>query len=355
MGKIFLFDDEKNTLDTFEFLFKDLGLKNEPIKCINLEEFRKSIAAADTNDIRGFIIDLAKDKGEDGKGTFSVADDIEQNFNKYRVPIFIHSGNLNNYDRFDDYGTVFKIEKGKNSSKEICELLKKFEETGFIELFPQNGVIESSLMSELHDSFTRQFKDKDIKNIIDSIDGSSDEKIQRVKDVFLRIAVRSLISKLLKPIPESEYDFKIHGVEHFLRRQNGKEFWTGDIHINKESKKTFLILTPRCDVSKKDPLAVVVVREHLEVTHKTVDKFITDNIKNKNLRYIPKTAIYDGGVADFASFELISRKELTDSYDYFITLSDELTNDIISKYCSYVSRSGIEEMNIEETKKFFSK
>ncbi|MFV2015875.1 MAG: hypothetical protein ACC656_10625, partial [Candidatus Heimdallarchaeota archaeon] len=201
MGSIILFDDEVNTLKSFTQLFSDLKINNELITCNNLDAYRSTIADETTqSNLRALILDLAKDEKEALEGKFEIGKDIKQNFNEYRIPIFIHSGNLTYYNDFQDSGTVFKIEKSKDSVEAICTMIKLMEDSGFIELFPQNGKIESTLMIELHESFTKQFKENDIKNIIDSIEGTPEEKKQRVSEVFMRIAVRALISKLLNPV-----------------------------------------------------------------------------------------------------------------------------------------------------------
>src|ERR1035437_5238278 len=110
MGKIILFDDEIETLDSFQLLFSEFKIRCELVKCNKVEEFRKSIE--NTTDLRGIIVDLAKDDTENGKEKYQISADIQRNYDLYRVPIFIHSGNLINYNAYNDCGTVFKVQKG---------------------------------------------------------------------------------------------------------------------------------------------------------------------------------------------------------------------------------------------------
>ena len=120
-------------------------------------------------------------------------------------------------------------------------------------------------------------------------------------------------------------------------------------------KNLILVFTPRCEVSQKKLISVCNIIEHQEVNSKNVGNFIVDNIKYRQYRYIPKAITFSGGMVDFSSANLIDRQDLLDKYSYLISLSDELINDIISKYCSYISRSGIEEINVEEVKNLFDK
>ena len=239
MGNIILFDDEENTLNVFKQLFKDFELKSTLVISDSLEKFRGSLSNKDIcNNLRALIIDLAKDKNEEGTGTFEIQKDIKDNFNKYRVPIFIHSGNLAHYEEFLTNGTIYRVEKSKDSIKIICEYIKLFEESGFIDLFAPSGKIEKKLMDELHDSFTSQFIKDEIKEIINSIDKKEPERYQRrIEEIFSRISLRSLISKLLNPVSEEDFNTKINGIEHYLRRINKKDIWTGDIFKANDSEE----------------------------------------------------------------------------------------------------------------------
>jgi len=231
MGKIILFDDETATLDQFRQLFIDFEINNELITCSSLEDYRDKIKN-NNNELRALIVDLAKDKEETIKGDYEITNDLEKNFSLYRVPIFICSGNIKTYDGFLNKGTVFRMDKDRNSMRRICEIIKQFEASGFMEIFAQNGILEQKLISELHEVFTNQFKEDEINEIIESIN-KSDSKFnsKRIEEIFTRISIRALLNKFLShPIDAAEIDpITVNAIEHYYRREDSRKFWTGDI------------------------------------------------------------------------------------------------------------------------------
>lgn len=355
-GKIIFYDDQPEIIDQFEALMQDSEFEIK--KYSDLDDLRKDIANPDNLiNVKALIFDLARSKAEGGlTKDFEILADIDQKFHQYRIPIFIHSAFANDIDHFSNNGTVWKIEKSGTSLENITEIISKLDESGFLEAFTPGGIIEQSLFVELHKSFTEQFRKGEIEKIIDSIKKSNKENYkERAINVFRRIAVKSLNSALISPVAEN--DDSVNPIEHFYRRNNKLYAWTGDVWIKKDKSEDVIILTPRCDLARGiAPLLIVcnITKSTLQLSGnkekrlKDLHNHLTDNLLGKATRYLPNTPLYQGGIVNLATYKTIVREEFLANYDYCITLSDDLTNEIIGKFAYYFLRTGITTISTEE-------
>jgi hypothetical protein len=354
-GKIIFYDDDPDMISQFEKLMTDSGF--EIVKYTDLNALRKDL---DNHELffnaKALIFDLAKNKEEAATKNFEILKYIEEKFHQYRIPIFIHSAFAHEVSQFENSGTVWKIEKSGTSLEKITNTISILDESGFIEAFTPGGIIEQSLMQELHKSFTEQFRKGEIEQIIESLKKTSpgDYKTRSI-NIFKRIAIKALISELLYPVAAN--DDTINPIEHFYRRSKSIPIWTGDIWIKKDNSESILILTPRCDLAnKKSDLVIVCTISNPSLTLsgnkekrlKQLQDHLTDNLLGKATRYLPSTPLYKGGMIDLATYKTIEKAFLLANYNYTITLSDELTNEIIGKFAYYFLRTGITTMNTEE-------
>ena len=236
------------------------------------------------------------------------------------------------------------------------KLLRKLDDSGFLEAFTPKGIIEKNLFEELHRSFTEQFRKGEIVSIIDSIKKSNPTDYKkRTINVFRRIAIKALNSTLLLPLASN--DDSVNPIEHFYRRNSKVFAWTGDIWTNNDYTDNILILTPRCDLAsgKATLLMVCSIKKSSLQLNGNKDKrlndlynHLTDNLLGKATRYLPSTPLFVGGMVNLSTYKTIGKEDLLANYKYCVTLSDELTNEIIGKFAYYFLRTGITTMNTEE-------
>jgi hypothetical protein len=353
-GKIIFFDDESDIINQFEKLMAGSGF--EIVRYTVLDDLKKDLDNVDLFlNAKALIFDLAKNKSE--TKDFEILKHIEQKFNEYRIPIFIHSAFANQISEFENKGTVWKIEKSGTSLEEICDTISVLDESGFIEAFTPGGIIEQGVMQELHKNFTEQFRRGEIEKIIESIKKSNpDDYKNRSINMFKRIAIRALMSELLVPVAAN--DDTINPIEHFYRRSKTVPIWTGDIWRKKDNSESIIVLTPRCDLAANKSNSIITcaisampvlnLSGNNEKRLKQLQDHLTDNLLGKAMRYLPSTPLYEGGMVDLANHRTIEKQVLFDDYDYVITLSDELTNEIIGKFAYYFLRTGITTMNAKE-------
>jgi hypothetical protein len=366
-----LLEDEQVVRDGFEQLFSDLEIDMDIISCKKPEEFENAISKKDIRDrLKVLIMDLSNTLSEATSQKYKAADYIKKEYDENRIPIFIHSGNLEHYKELEDQGTVFKIEKSKTSIQTICEDIKLMKDSDFFNVFCNNGSLDQKVMTELHKAFINQFKDFEIKEIIKSIKDSSGDNTnklkERAKEIFERIAIRSLytnwMSAKFSEEEESIVEIKLNSIEHYYRRTSSFDFWTGDVFRSKETNEMCIIVTPRCNVGHNnfDELLLCkiskiddeVKNEFLNVKKglEVFKKHVTDDKKvGERHRFLPPTPQFIGGFVDYKTIFSLNTESLKKDYSYLISLSDELTNDVVRKLSAYLMRGGISETDFNES------
>ncbi|MGE4309273.1 hypothetical protein [Bacteroides sp.] len=366
-----LLEDEQVIRDGFQQLFTDLEIDLEIIPCDKPQEYEEVIKQDSVrNRLKVLIMDLSNTLTEAASQKYKAAEYIEKEYNENRIPIFIHSGNLEHYKELENQGTVFKVEKSKSSIQSICEDIKLMKDSDFLDVFCNNGSLDNKVMAELHKAFINQFKDSEIKEIIKSVKESSGEDAdklkERSKEIFERIAIRSLYANWISAKPSEKegsiVEVKLNSIEHYYRRTSSFEFWTGDIFVNNETKTMCIIVTPRCNVGhynfdelllcKISNISEAIILEFLN-HKKGLDAFrkhVTDDKRvGERNRFLPPSPQFRGGFVDYKTIYSINAEDFKKDYSYLISLSDELTNDVIRKLGAYLMRGGISETDFNES------
>lgn len=360
---VILVEDKADIRDTFSATFKALDINMELIPLGSVEEFQETFLklneTGEYHMVKVLIFDLALNGSEDGGKKYKISQEIELNFHENRVPIFIHSAYIEYYNEFEQFGTVFKVVKGQDTIPQICEKIKLLSESGFLDLFSVHGGIEKRLMAELHTAFTKQFKGEEIVEIIKSIQLTDEGGgIARVKDVFERIAVRSLYQNIMDvkmAAEQQSIEVSVNAVEHYYRRTNTVKFWTGDIFEEKEGGVKVFIITPRCNISNKNYQSILIcsiipIGEQEKAAFKNIKKGnlrkgLTDDVTlsliGERKRFLTKTPQFEGGFVDFVTHKTIDEDEFHAKYNYHVSVIDDLTNDVIRKFSSYMLRGGV--------------
>ena len=369
---IILFDDEKNVRDSFKKELAGQAVNLEIIESDSKKDLKEKLESPELmKEVKALIFDLSTSKEEAETGVFEVLDYVKRNYDNYAIPIFIHSAFSHLVDGYENLGTVFKIKKDANSIIEIVTKIKLFYDCGFLEIFCPSGYLEREIHKEIHKAFNSQFLGEEVKGILDSIQHSKPMNIkERTKDIFARIAIRSLYQNLIsaKRQPDSDKieEIRINAVEHYYRRTSDFPVWTGDIFLNTQDHSQIVILTPRCDINNgvcKDRYLVCQIdkldSEIIKKMSGDVNKYLTDNpqasgIKNRFLVPAPN---YNGGKVDLTNYFIVPLDHFASKspkYKYLVSLSDELTNEVVRKFSSYILRGGISASDITEAT-FYSK
>jgi|SRR5690554_10392 len=369
---VVLLEDEEPIRKGFLDMFSDLELEIDLHCCKTPNEYSTFIRETENKArLRALIMDLSNtpeenNANEEDVKTFAAAKFILEEYKGNRIPIFIHSSKLQHYDDLDDRGTVWKIEKSQNSIEDVCNKIRLMLDTDFLNIFRLGGKLESKIMEEIHKAFVNQFEKDEIEEIIKSIVSVGEEGIsERVAEVFERIAIRSVYENWVsaKEVEGELTEKKFNAFEHYYRRTSDYQIWTGDIFQSTENKEMTIVLTPRCNVGHDNYDELLLCRvielggQKLdEITHpkkggERLRKNITDDvtITGERHRFLPKTPQFEGGVVDYKTMFTMKKEDFVTKFDTrLISLSDELTNDVVRKLTAYLSRGGISETEFSE-------
>ncbi len=357
-GKIIHLDNDSQKLAESKnyFIQCDITKDFDLITCETKTNFEKMIDQH-WQSLKCLIFDLVgvdHGKAKLDENNLKFLENIEKSFKSFNIPIFIYSGHIDKLeDRFNNNGTVFKIDK-ENGIEVIYNKIELFHKSGFLDLFCPGGVLETEIHKDINISFTKQFRSGEIENLIKSVQENDPGKVnERCTEIFKRIAVRTLMSKLLSPIVEDKSS--VNAIEHYYRRISEVDYWTGDIYTKKDNTEIIIILTPRCDVirAETDNLIICEIEKidyEISKTNriKSIQNILDDNKQGKTKRWLPKSPVFEGGRVNFSKCRSISRDKLNNDYLRTITLSDDLTNELLGKFSYYFLRTGISTINPAE-------
>ncbi len=176
--------------------------------------------------------------------------------------------------------------------------------------------------------------------------------------------MRSLYRHIVRDNKFDQKDIRetqINAIEHYYRRYTKYDFWTGDIFKNKVDSSLNIILTPRCNIANNnfnnlllcgikaftsEDLKVFADKKGAERLERSLRDDVTKT--GERFRFLPRTPQFEGGNIDFNWYFSIDPKKLLEQCERIITISDEMTNEIIRKFTSYLSRFGISNTDIFE-------
>lgn len=353
-GVIIHLDDRKERLDESVNYFKQCGLETdfELILFQKRKDFEDAIGGY-SRKLRCLIFDLwgeISDKEELGEGNAKFLEDIKRSYADYNIPIFIYTGHFDKVpSELQNCGTVFAIDKEEGINV-IYDKIKLFHESGFLEVFCPDGILEQQLYRDLHKAFTRQFKPGEIVGILETIKEGRDEGFkERATIVLLRMAIQSFMSELTSTIPAGD---TVNAAEHYYRRISEIDFWTGDILENNDESGYIFILTPRCNCGAAERLLICDIDKGFPRTKTEIKNALTDNVRGKAIHYIPPSPIFKGGKIKFDSHRTIEKESIRTNYKYLVSLSDNFTNEILAKFGAYFLRTGIMTIDSAEVIKY---
>lgn len=354
---VHLDDDAKKILEPSKVYFDQTQIDMELIQCQNEKDFL-AIVDERMSEIRVLIFDLLSsdtDKELLSPEGAHFLTHIKTSFANYNVPIFIYSGYITAEisSQFKNYGNVYIVDKAQYGFDYITKKIELFLESGFLEVFSPNGIIDK-IKVDLHRTFISQFKsNEELESTIQLIiDNSNGQHKDRTKTVFTRIAIRTLLHEMISPSFEGENpsEKKLALTEHYIRRINNDiEVFTGDVFVSKTNPKdAILILTPRCNVLRTEEYLVCPIdlddfpnkttgadaRKKIALAAQGDPKYSGYN------RHLPPSPIFSGGQILIAKYRIIPKGEI-ESYRRVVSLSDELTNEILGKFGAYFFRTGI--------------
>lgn len=353
--KILIVEDDINQIQLYEDVIDSYNKKNDiqitTLSVDNLEDAKQALLSSDYD---AAIVDLKLSSNSVELEGMEIVNEIIDNL---RFPLFIVSGSIAQIDKEENF--LFKKRSRDGNFQDVLSELKEIYDTGIIQILGKKGKIDEYLNKIFWEHLSSSM---DIW--INDNSRTSDQK----QKVLLRYILLH-IQEYLELTTESNFE-NYHPAEIYITPPIKDILFTGDILIEKESQKRYIILTPSCDLAHKDKTENILLVEvenkekgqisELKLiinnpeTGKDKKNNATGKLKNLIKNNIPKYHFlpeYKSIPAGLIDFQLLKSVKKDDIANYFIrttSVNNNFTKDIVARFSFYYSRQGSPDFNFDE-------
>lgn len=324
--------DLKNCIDSIDRYQHQRKRQFDIHSALNVEEALGMIDGS----FDGAIIDLRL--GQDGNEGNSVVEGIVDA--KLRIPVAILTGTPDAASCDLSYIGVFK--KGETGYDDILDRFWQIHMTGLSRIMGGRGLIEDALESVFR------------KHLLPQI-GAWIEHAETDPDKAQAGLLRHTVNHLIQFLDDDSVP--CYTEEFYLSPPCRDDLHTGSI-VTKDNSQ-FVVLTPACDLVirksrtfKTDRILLVEI-DDLKTTAAVITG-IDGNAKKKKaeldalarntycgyFHFLPKSAVFDGGIMNFRKLVTLSPAELESITTPKIQISAWFIKDIVARFAAYYSRQG---------------
>lgn len=301
------------------------------------------------------IIDLKLVNGSDELQGLELIKSIQ---NKLRFPVFVVSGSIAQIDDIEESSFLKKRLRDGDFKLVLSEAFKIFQ-TGITQILGAKGTIEDHLNSIFWEHLSTSM---DIW-----IDDAVRSPEQKQKTLLRYILLH--IQEYLELTTESNFE-DYHPAEIYITPPIKNMIFTGDILLENETQKRYIVLTPSCDLAHEGKTESVLLVEIEEKNKGQINelKNIINNpelgkdkknnalAKLKNLiknnipkyHFLPDYKTINSGLIDFQLLKSINKEIITDQYTRLASVNSSFTKDIVARFSFYYSRQGSPDFNADE-------
>ncbi len=319
----------------------------ESVECQNLDEALKML----DNSFDGAIIDL-KLTHQGDEGNQVIAKMIES---FYRIPVAIFTGNRGSLDENlnEEIMLIDVFIKGATGYDEILDKLWDIYNTGLTRIMGGRELIEQTL---------NEVSRKNLFPQIETWISYGAEDPERTEKALLRYTLNHLFQLL------EEDGERCFPEEFYLYPPMSKEITTGSIVKEETSDKSFVTLSPACDLVirrngefKTDRILLVEIESEDNVVNAALDGITRTRSKKNKLRdisnnnhtdyyhWLPEAYSFDGGFLNFRKLRTLDKTEFNEKFEKpLIQISPFFVKDIVSRFSSFYARQGQPDIDSED-------
>ena len=345
--KILLIEDEEDQQEAFkeavEAFNDDENNRNiEPDTAANLSEASNKIDGS----YDGAIIDLVLDNDEDGGN--KIVRQLGDSFT--RIPIIFVTAFPK--DVADHPSIIHTRRRSDGVYTSDLLLFQRIYNTGLTRIIGGRGLIEQRL-SEVF-----------LKNLLPQIKrwisyGETDP--EPIEKALLRYTLNHLFQLL------EENDTRCFSEEFYLYPSGSEEITTGSIVKEKTTNQPFVILSPACDLVRRngefktDRILLVEIEGENDVVNVALNGIRRKQSKQNKLRdvfnnnhtdyyhWLPKTDFFAGGFLNFRKLNALNKTDFDEKFGKpTIQISPFFVKDIVSRFSSYYARQGQPDIDSED-------
>lgn len=340
--RLLIVEDVEQELETFRDDLQDYTREKkcdiDLVECTSLKEALDKL----DNSFDGAIIDLKlADQGDEGN---QVVTKIIKSF--FRVPIAIFTGNPGNWDDNlnEEIMLIDVFIKGEIGNYELLDRFLEIYNTGLTRIIGGRGLIEQTLNKV------------SLKNLLPQIDtwiSYGVENPERTEKALLRYALNHLLQLL-----EGDEE-RCFPEEFYLYPPVSENTTTGSIVKKKKSDQPFVVLSPACDLVRRnggfktDRILLVEIEDENDIVNIALKGITRKRSKENRLRdvfnnnytdyyhWLPETDFFEGGILNFRKLTSLNKEDFGEKFAKpEIQISPSFVKDIVSRFSSFYARQG---------------
>ena len=341
--RLLIVEDVEQELESFRDDLEDYTHEKKRdidlVECKTLEDALKTL----DNSFDGAIIDLKLENHRSNEGT-QVVEKIRESF--FRIPIAIFTGNPGDWDHNLNEKTMLidVFTKGETGHYELLDRFWEIYNTGLTRIIGGRGLIEQRL-SEVF-----------LKNLLPQIKtwiSYAETDSEPIEKALLRYTLNHLFQLL------EENDTRCFPEEFYLYPSGSEEITTGSIVKEKTTNQPFVILSPACDLVRRngefktDRILLVEIEGENDVVNVALNGIRKKQSKQNKLRdvfnnnhtdyyhWLPKTDFFAGGFLNFRKLNALNKTDFDEKFGKpTIQISPFFVKDIVARFSSFYARQG---------------
>ena len=314
--RLLIVEDVEQELESFRDDLEDYTHEKKRdidlVECKTLEDALKTL----DNSFDGAIIDLKLENHRSNEGT-QVVEKIRESF--FRIPIAIFTGNPGDWDHNLNEKTMLidVFTKGETGHYELLDRFWEIYNTGLTRIIGGRGLIEQRLSEVFLTNLLPQ-----IKTWISYAETDSEP----IEKALLRYTLNHLFQLL------EENDTRCFPEEFYLYPSGSEEITTGSIVKEKTTNQPFVILSPACDLVRRngefktDRILLVEIEGENDVVNVALNGIRRKQSKQNKLRdvfnnnhtdyyhWLPKTDFFAGGFLNFRKLNVLNKTDFDEKF-----------------------------------------
>lgn len=353
--KLLIVEDEQDQIQLYTDLIESHNKNSEiqitPFPINNLEDAKRALLSSEYD---AAIVDLRLSSTTIDLEGLEL---IEEIIDKLRFPLFVVSGSIAQIDKEEN--SLFKKRSRDGDFKAVLSEIIEIYNTGITHILGRKGKIDEYLNKIFWDHLSTSM---DIW-INDQL--RTPEQKQKVLERYILLHVQ----EYLELTTESDFE-DYHPAEIYITPPIKTKLFTGDILLENETQKKYIVLTPSCDLvheGKTDNVLLVGVedKEHGQISElKSIinnaeigkDRRNNASSKLKNLvknnipkyHFLPEYNGISAGLVDFQVLKSVNKNDIKDQFKRLTSVNNSFTKDIVARFSFYYSRQGSPDFNVEE-------
>jgi|SRR5690606_18169552 len=281
---------------------------------------------------------------------------IEEIIDKLRFPLFVVSGSIAQIDKEENF--LFKKRSRDGDFRVVLSEITEIYNTGITHILGRKGKIDEYLNKIFWDHLSASM------DIWINDQSRTPEQKQKILERYILLHVQ----EYLELTTESDFE-NYHPAEIYITPPIKTKLFTGDILLENDSQKRYIVLTPSCDLAhegKTENVLLVEIedKEKGQIsklkaiinngTSKGVKNNASEKLKNLIKNNIPKYHFlpqYKGisaGLIDFQVLKSVNKNDIINQFTRLTSVNNSFTKDIVARFSFYYSRQGSPDFIIEE-------